>query len=84
MNNKILLEVEVPMIEKNYEIFIPVGKSLKRTISAIQKDIYELSKGDYKINENANIYLKENGQIIPQNILIMNSSLKNGSKVVIF
>ena len=31
MNNKILIEIEIPSIEKKYDVFIPNNKKIART-----------------------------------------------------
>ena len=84
MENKIILEVEIPLIEKKYEVFVPVGKSMKKVMFLIQKSINQLTNGEYQINEKANAYFKGNGNIILQDKLVKETGLQNGSKIVIF
>ena len=43
MNNKILILVNCPVLEKTYEIFVPVGKKIGTVINLIIKAINELS-----------------------------------------
>lgn len=84
MNNKILVEITVPTIERNFELFIPVGKSVKRVIYIIQKNINNLTRGEYIIKPNANLYIKENGMLVAQDKLVKDTDIKNGFKIVIF
>ena len=42
MNNKILVELHIPIINKVYEIFIPVGKNIKTITELIIKSLNKL------------------------------------------
>ena len=51
MNNKILIEVIVPLLEENFEIYIPVNKRISTVIKLIEKNILDVDKYiDAKIN----------------------------------
>ena len=45
MNNKILIEVIVPLLEENFEIYIPVNKRISTVIKLIEKSLKEITNG---------------------------------------
>ena len=81
--NKILLEVCVPIIEKKYEIFVPVGKSVEKVTMIIIRSISEMNDGVFNNNSNLRLYSQKTGELIPLDTLIKNSGLVNGSKVLL-
>ena len=82
MNNKILIEIIVPMIQEEYDIYIPVSKSVRQATQLLIKSINELSDGHFPIKDN-NILLKENGDVLAQNLTIKDNGIKNGDKIIL-
>ena len=56
MNNKILIQLIVPDIEKTYTIFIPLNKKIGNVILLLCKSIRELNNNDNVISNNACLY----------------------------
>ncbi|MBR3897935.1 MAG: hypothetical protein IKJ43_01485 [Bacilli bacterium] len=82
MENKILIDVIVPILEENYNVFIPVGKTVKSIEEQLKKCIADLSLG--AINEKQIMRLYDSdGKIIDSNCYIKDSGIKNGSKVIL-
>ena len=61
--NKILIELEIPLTEKKYDIFIPINKKIGTIKSLIEQALVELTDKAYEIREDTNLYSKENGTI---------------------
>ena len=59
--NKILIELEIPLTEKKYDIFIPINKKIGTIKSLIEQALVELTDKAYEIREDTNLYSKENG-----------------------
>ena len=83
MENKILLEVYVPSIEEEYDLFVPVNKKLGTIKQIIEQGIVDLSDGDYIVKEDTNLYSKETGQIYNVDVKIIDTDLKNGSRIIL-
>ena len=45
MDNKILIEVYVPIIEKEYDVFVPINKKIKNLAKLINDAVIDLSNG---------------------------------------
>lgn len=82
-NNKILLEISIPSIEKSYDVFVPVSKRIGTIKSLVEKGIIDLTDHNYKVKEDTNLYSKETGEIYDINMKIIDSDLKNGSRLIL-
>ncbi len=83
MNNKILIGLYVPLIEKSYDIYIPINKKIGTVKKLIEDGLRELTDNSYIIKEDSNFYNKENGQIYDVNKTVRETDLENGSKILL-
>lgn len=83
MHNKILIVLEVPSIEKKYNVFLPINKKISSIISLLTKAISELTSGGYFIRGNECLYSKMDGKKYESNVYLKDSDLKNGSIVIL-
>ena len=82
MNNNILIEIEIPSIEKKYDVFIPINKKVGTIKKLLEQALIELSDRAYQITEDSNFYSKENGEMYNVNHTIRDTNLKNGSRII--
>ena len=83
MNNKILIEVEIPLIEKKYDVFIPINKKVGTIKSLLEQALVELTDKAYIPSEEVNFYSKETGNIYDVNRTVRDTDLKNGSRIIL-
>ena len=83
MKNKILIQVEVPMIEKTYDLYIPVNKKVGTIKRLIEEAVQEITDNEYESSESTNFYSKETGQVYNVNSSILETDLKNGSRIIL-
>ncbi len=81
--NKILIELEIPIIEKKYDLFIPVNKRIGTIKRLIEDALVELTDSAYIIKEDTNIYSKDTGEIYDVNKNVRDTDLKNGSRIIL-
>ena len=81
--NKILISVEIPNIEKKYDLFIPINKKVGTIKRLIEEALVELTDNAYKPKESSNFYSKETGIIYDVNQTVRDTDLKNGSKIIL-
>jgi len=81
--NKILIELEIPLIEKYYDLFVPINKKIGTIKTLIENSLVELTDGAYVPNEASNFYSKETGNIYDVNQSVRDTDLKNGSRVIL-
>lgn len=83
MNNKILVEIYVPLIEEEYDVFIPINKRIGTIKQIFEKLIAENSDSGYKVKEDSNFYSKETGMPYEVQLVVKDTDLKNGSRIVL-
>jgi len=81
--NKILIELEIPLIEKKYDLFIPINKKVGTIKRLIEEALIELTDGAYVISDDTNLYSKDNGVIYDVNKTVRDTDLKNGSRIIL-
>lgn len=81
-NNKILIQLYIPLIEEEYDIFIPINKRVGTIKQLIEKNMSEQANG-YIIKEDTNLYSKETGKVYDVQVIVKDTDLKNGSRVVL-
>ena len=83
MNNKILIRLYIPLIEEEYDIFIPINKRVGTIKQLLEKCISEQNDNGYVLEEDTNLYSKETGKVYDVQLLVKDTDLKNGSRVVL-
>ena len=81
--NKILIELEIPLLEKNFDLFIPINKKVGTIKSLIENSLKDLTDTEYEIREDTNLYSKDTGEIYDVNKTVKDTDLKNGSRVIL-
>ena len=81
--NKILIELEIPLIEKKYDLFIPINKKIGTIKKLIENSLSDLTDNDYEIREDANLYSKDTGEIYDVNKTVKDTDLQNGSRIIL-
>lgn len=81
--NKILIELSIPLIEKNYDLYIPINKKIGTVKKLIEEGLLDLTDHDYIIKKGSNFYSKETGEIYDVNKSVRETDLKNGSRIIL-
>ena len=83
MSNKILIKVYVPLIETEYDVFIPINKKIMNITRLINDAIKDLSSGSWPDNLNVRLFNRLNGMPIDSKLNVKEAGLVNGSQVII-
>ncbi len=81
--NKILIELEIPLLEKQYDLFIPINKKIGTIKKLIEDFLIDITDHEYEIREDSNLYSKDTGDIYDVNKNVRDTDLKNGSRVIL-
>lgn len=79
--NKLLISVEVPSIEQNFDLFIPINKKMGTIKQYITKSIRELSVGVLK-DKNYLFFDIDTGVKYGNNVYVKDSGIKNGTRII--
>lgn len=81
--NKILIKLEIPLIEKKYDLFIPINKKIGTIKNLIENALVDLTDTAYLPKKESNFYSKETGEIYDVNETVRDTDLKNGSRIIL-
>ncbi len=80
---KALVEVFVPVMDRSFDMFIPIGVPMYRVLELIKKAVVDMSDREFTANENTTICDRENGAILNINLSVYELGIKNGSKLML-
>jgi len=83
VKNKINVDILVPSISKNYNVFIPINKSVGEVIQLINEAINNLTDGEFPILNNLSLINLDNGTIYNVDMSIKNNKILNGARLVL-
>ena len=83
MNNKVIVKLSVPELDKSFDIFLPVNKKIGNILVLINKTLNDLSGGSYPITNECILMNLDTKEIYPPDVILINTSIRNGSRVMI-
>jgi len=83
MEYKVLIILFVPEIEGEYEFYIPVNKHVDEVSKTLNKAVNEISYGVYPIKDNIQLVNRRTGEVYDRGMYIRNTSIKNGTQLVL-
>ncbi len=81
--NKLLIKIEYPIINQDFEMFIPINKTVAKILNLVQKAILELNVDIIPSRHDIGLYLKSSGELLPMNEIIKNTKIRQGDTLVI-
>ena len=82
MNFRVYIIIETPILDKKYEILVPIDRRIHELITLLKKNIPELNENYYKDKE-PYLYNKSTGEMYDLNLIIKNSNIKTGTRLVL-
>ena len=80
MNNKVLVKLIVPEFSEKYDIYLPINKKIGTIIGLISRAFSELNEKEISFKYLIN---SENGEYYDYDILIANTTIRNGSVIIV-
>ena len=81
--NKVLVRVFFPAIDCEYDIWIPLNKSIYNIIILLAKGINELKNGVYQPEEIPILYNKQTGDYYDLDVAVQDTDIKNGTELIL-
>ena len=81
--NKVLVKLSVPLIEEQYDVFIPLNKKICNVIKLLAKAIYELSDGEYNPKTMPVLYDKSTNRPYKMTINVKEAGIKNATELIL-
>lgn len=82
-NNKVLVELVVPILDEKYNVYFPINRRVGNIIGLLNKVLHEETNGLYTGNENTSLYDSITGELYNVNSLIRETNIRNGSVVIL-
>ena len=82
MDFRVYVMIEMPVIDKKCELFVPIDRRIYELINVLKSKIPELREGYYESNE-VNLYNKTTGNLYDLNEIIKNSDIKVGTRLIL-
>ena len=83
MKNKVLVNLMVPEIDRNFDVYLPINKKIGNIINLLNKTISEMSNGEYKESITDILYNVTTGERYYPDVLLVNTNIRNGTKLVL-
>lgn len=81
--NKVLVKILLPEIDQNYDMYIPINRKVGNTIQLINKMLFELTNGEYVGSKHQALYDEFSGRTYPNDILVRDTNIRNGSWLIL-
>ena len=82
MNFRVYVVIETPILDKKYELLVPIDRRIHELIGLLKKNIPELAENYYKENT-PSLFNKVTGEQYDMNLIIKNSNIKTGTRLVL-
>lgn len=82
MNFRVYIIIEVPVLDERYELLVPIDRRIHDLISLLRNNIVGLSHNYYE-NKMPTLYNKSSGEMYDMNLIIKDSNIKTGTRLVL-
>ena len=82
MNFRVYITLDVPILDKKYELLVPIDRRIHDLIDLLKDYIPELKENYYK-NRTPSIFSKSSGELYDMNLIIKDSDIKTGTRLIL-
>ena len=82
MNFRVYVTLDVPILDTSYELLVPIDRRIHDLVELLRNNIKELQENYYK-NKIPNVFNKSNGQLYDMNLIIKDSDIKTGTRLIL-
>lgn len=83
MNNKVLIKLIVPALDKDFDLFIPVNEVVWKVTKLIVKSISDLSRVKIDVNGKYILLNQTTGKVYGINDIIIETDIRNATELVL-
>lgn len=83
MKNKVLVNLNIPEINEEYSLYLPINKKIGNIIILLNKAISELTNGEFPISNFNSLYNKSTGKKYEVDVLLIDTDIRNGTKLIL-
>ena len=82
MDFRVYVIIEAPILDKKYELMIPIDRRVHDLIRVLKNAIPDLTKG-YYVENSPCMYNKSTGEMYDMNAIVKFTNIKNGTRLVL-
>ena len=82
MDFRVYITLDMPILDEEYELLVPIDRRVHDLIGALRENIVGL-KEDYYKDRIPNLYNKSNGTLYDMNMIIKDSDIKTGTRLIL-
>ena len=82
MNFRVYIMLEIPILDKKYELLVPIDRRIHDLVEVLTVNIPELNENYYQ-DRTPNLYNKTSGELYDMNLIIKNSNIKTGTRLLL-
>ena len=82
MDFRVYITLEVPILDTSYELLVPIDRRIHDLIEILRENIKELKENYYQ-TKIPNIFNKSNGELYDMNLIIKDSDIKTGTRLIL-
>lgn len=83
MKNKVLVNIRIPEIDRDFDIYLPLNKTIESIIVLLDKAISRNNKRDYFLTKKSILMDYETGIKYDGNSMIKDTDIRNGSRLIL-
>lgn len=83
INNKVLVKLIVPEIDKYFYIYLPINKKIGNIIFLLNQAISDLSEGELIASNSNKLYNVKTKECYTSDVLLVNTNIRNGTQLVL-
>jgi hypothetical protein len=83
MDNKVLVCLKVPEIDRLFDVYLPVNKKIGNILILINKFLNDYTSGSFPITSNIGLFNLDTRELYSPDTLLINTSIRNGTKLMI-
>lgn len=83
MENKVLINLIVPELDSDFDVFIPVNELVWKIKKLLLKSVSDLSTISLDMNRDYILLNKNSDIIYKNNEIIINTDIRNGSELIL-
>ena len=81
--DKVLIQVFVPVLERSFDMFIPLRSPMHEVQALTKHAVEELSGGDFRPDDTTALCRREDGVPVDINKSVWELNIQNGSKLML-
>lgn len=82
MDFRVYITIEIPILNKSYELLVPIDRRIHELIFTLKKNIPYLSE-NYYAKKIPNLYNKSTGEVYDMNLIIKDCNIKTGTRLLL-